>query len=666
MYVSYNDTVAISVNDWITAGLTKNIFEHDSKRGDLKIVRRGINGNTLIDVRSIRRPDRRAKIEAAFGKIEEKAKVVPFLNRIRPDQKAKEFFDSYTYGEGKHLDERLKTVYCNSAAVLNALHEVYREHRAARLSAGSRVNHGKFMEAAARFVKESLPEWPHSLPKSVKRLGIVFKGYLKDGYVTLVSGKLGNQSSEKLNEAGQRWVLARWATPIDKLGLSRLFAEYNVKAAIEGWKPLKSEQTLRNYLERPDIKVLWYGARRGELKAKEAFVPQHRTLLASCRDANWYGDGTKLNYFYRDENGKIATCNVYEVVDEYSECLLGFAVSKTEDFAAQYKAYRMALDFSGQKPFQVTFDNQGGHKKLASEKFFAKMAHLCIGTQPYNGKSKTIESIFKRFQEGYLRRDWFFTGMNITTHKAESRLNAEMLAANKGSLPTLQEAVKIYEQRRREWNQAPHPKTGRPRIEMYYSSRNERCTPIQLWERIDLFGLMTAKPVVFRASGIEIQVQGIKYAYDVLGPDGFTDMEFRKKHTGGRFYLEYDPDDLSTVALYQEMPGGDKKFVALASKYIHIHRAKQDQTDQDHRIIARRDAANKDMREEIQERIEGIMEAEGLHPSQHGLNMPQPRMNRGKRKGGRLSGDILGRMAKKESNLVAVDADGATDEFNGY
>ena len=60
------------------------------------------------------------------------------------------------------------------------------------------------------------------------------------------------------------------------------------------------------------------------------------------------------------------------------------------------------------------------------------------------------------------------------------------------------------------------------------------------------------------------------------------------------------------------------------------------------------------------------MEAEGLHPSQHGLNMPQPRMNRGKRKGGHLSGDILGRMAKKESNLVAVDADGATDEFNGY
>lgn len=666
MYTIYNNTICVSTSDWVAAGLPYDSFKWDSKRGDLQIVRRGINGNTLIDVRSIRRPDRRAKIEAAFGKIEEKAPVIPFLGRVKPDQKAKEFFDNYTYGDGKHLDERLKTVYCNGAAVLNALHEVYREHRAARLSAGSRVSQGYFMEAATKFAQEAKESWPHNLPKSAKRLDIVFKEYLKSGYVSLISGKIGNLSAEKLNEAGQQWVLARWATPIDKLTLSQLFDAYNAKAALEGWQPVKSEQTLRNFLERPDIKALWYGARRGELKAKEAFVPQHRTLLASCRDANWYGDGTKLNYFYRDEDGKVSTCNVYEVVDEYSECLLGFAISKTEDFAVQYKAYRMALDFSGQKPFQVTFDNQGGHKKLASEQFFAKMAHLCIGTQPYNGKSKTIESIFKRFQEGFLHRDWFFTGMNITARKAESRMNAEMFTANKENLPTLSEVVKIYEQRRREWNQAPHPKTGRPRIEMYYSSRNERCTPIQLWERIDLFGLMTAKPVVFRASGIEIQVQGIKYAYDVLGEDGFTDMEFRKKHTGEKFYVEYDPDDLSTVALYREVSGGDKKFVALAGKYIQIHRAKQDQTEHDHRIIALRDQANKDMREELQERIEGIMEAEGLHPSQHGLNMPQPRVNRGGRKGSRMQGDFLGRRLKAESNLVAVNDLGETDEFNGY
>ena len=249
-------------------------------------------------------------------------------------------------------------------------------------------------------------------------------------------------------------------------------------------------------------------------------MPQNRTLLASCRDANWYGDGTKLNYFYRDENGKVATCNVYEVIDEYSECLLGFAISKNEDFAVQYKAYRMALNFSGQKPYQITIDNQGGPKKLMAEEFFGKLTRLAVGTQPYNGKSKTSESVFKRLQEQHLRQDWFFTGMNITAHKAESRANMEFIEANKAELLTLEEVVKRYEQRRIEWNHAPHPKTGRPRIEMYYSSHNDQCKPLQVWERIELFGLTTAKPVMFRASGLTLTVQGIKYAYDVLDESG--------------------------------------------------------------------------------------------------------------------------------------------------
>lgn len=662
MYQSYNGYTVITANDWAASGLTRAMFEHDSKRGDLQIVRRGINGNTLIDVRSIRRLDRRAKIEAAYGQIEDERNGL-LSGRIIPDQKAKSFFDGYTYGDDKHLEDRLKTAYCNSAAILNMLRDSLERCRAVRAAAGKPVPYGKFLEAAVAFAKKVSDTWPNSLPNSTKRFDMAFKQYLKDGYQSLISGKLGNTAAEKLSADGQRWVLARWATPVRTVTLSRLFDEYNAHAVEAGWKPLKSEQTLRSFLERPDIKALWYGARYGELKYKERFVPQHRTLLASCRDANWYGDGTKLNYFYRDENGKVATCNVYEVVDEYSECLLGYAVSKNEDFAVQYKAYRMALDFAGQKPFQVTFDNQGGHKKLMAETFFARMAHLCIGTQPYNGKSKTIESIFKRLQEGFLRQDWNFTGMNITAHKAESRANMEYFEANKADLPTLDEVVKVYAQRRNEWNHAPHPKTGRPRIEMYYSSQNEQCTPLQLWERIELFGLMTQKPVTFRASGLELTVQGVKYAYDVFA-DGFTDMDFRKKYTGAKFYVSYDPEDLSRVALYQETPSGDRKFITIAEKYIYVHRVKQDQDGLDAALLNRRDALNKSLRAETQETIEAIMEAEGVHPAQHGQKMPRVRMNTGKRK--MDTADGLGAFTKAVSNLVLAGVDEDTDSFSGY
>lgn len=65
MYKSVDGVLTLSVNDWCAAGLTKSMFENDSKKGMLNITRRSIHGNTLIDVRSIRRPDRRAILEAA-------------------------------------------------------------------------------------------------------------------------------------------------------------------------------------------------------------------------------------------------------------------------------------------------------------------------------------------------------------------------------------------------------------------------------------------------------------------------------------------------------------------------------------------------------------------------------------------------------------------------
>ncbi len=58
-----NNIIAITVNDWCKAGLSYNQFNHDAKDGYLTIVRRGLNGNTLIDVKSIKRPERRRVIE---------------------------------------------------------------------------------------------------------------------------------------------------------------------------------------------------------------------------------------------------------------------------------------------------------------------------------------------------------------------------------------------------------------------------------------------------------------------------------------------------------------------------------------------------------------------------------------------------------------------------
>ena len=191
----------------------------------------------------------------------------------------------------------------------------------------------KIWESIATVIQE-LPKhtYPHSLPTNVRRLKEKLRNYRKNSYISLIHKGFCNKNSEKINNDAQMWLLSRWADRINKVAnIKQLLHEYNSKAETEAWKKLEDEKAIFNFLNHKEIKPLWYGHRYGELKAKEKYTYHHSTKLPSMRDSLWYSDGTKLNYFYLDEDGKIATCQVYEVMDAYSEVFLGYHISKTED-----------------------------------------------------------------------------------------------------------------------------------------------------------------------------------------------------------------------------------------------------------------------------------------------------------------------------------------------
>lgn len=654
MYQHYGDILTISVNDWMAAGLTYDQFRHDSKRDhQLTIVKRGINGNTLIDVRSVKRPDRRAAIEAAFGRIDEEEKKQSFMD-VTIDERAREFFRDHTYtdGQGKpqHIHEDTQAQYVNEASILNMFRRVYQRQVMARAANGKRKPKKEFFKECADKAKALQTTMPNHLPTEARSMERKYDRYIAEGYQSLINGLYGKTNSEKLTEEAKFWLIARFATPIEKLTIQQLFVEYNNEVEKhEDWKRVESEQTIYAFLNRPEIKPLWYGMRYGELKSKEKYTRQQKTLLPTRRDSIWYGDGTKLNYYYRNDKGEIATCNVYEVMDVYSEVLLGYHISDSEDFEAQYFAYRMAMQKAGRRPNEIRYDNQGGHKKLASGDFFGKLAHLNIPTAPYNGKSKTIESAFGRFQAQFLHRDWYFTGQNITTKRNESRENYEFIMANKNNLPTLDEIKKRYAQRREEWNNAEHFDTGIPRIRMYEESVNNATTKVGVLEMIDMFGVIDPVPNTYTASGITKTVKKRDYRWEVLTSDGMPDFDFLRENVDRKFHVGYDLNDMSIVALYTKDAKG-YRFMTYAQKYIEIHRAKDEQTEFDHQFIKATELANKRLRVNMVGSIEDIMEQHGMHPAQHGLNMPKP-------KGVNLAREDVGRMTKRVSQLMTSDVE---------
>ena len=531
--------------------MPKGTLNSQLSREKLDVVSRGggENNPALYAYSSLPEKYKKRWVER-HGEPEKQMRQEMIRNIVKKDEKAENFFEDYRYdknGEMVALPEDVKKEYTWNASVLNALMEEFK-----RLSSSNNKLTGfrrNLWELLLVTSEEWRPVYGHSLPGSVGRLKALINKFRPDNYGVLVSGKYGNSNTLKIEEDGGRYLVALKRSRVPVYTDMEIFEEYNRVAPERGWKPLKSPRSLREWFNSPRVEPLWYDAVYGEMKAHQRYDRKHRTILPGRRDSLWYGDGTKLNLYYRDENGNKCTTSVYEVVDAYSEVLLGYYISDNEDYIAQYHAFRMAIQTSRHKPYEIVCDNQGGHKKNAALGLFSKISRIHRPTAPYNGESKTIENIFYRFQSQVLKKCFGFTGQNITAKRDTSRPNLEFINANIDSLPTLEELKEQYAAAREQWNSMKHPATGISRIEMYNTSVNEATDAVSVSDMVEMFWYTTEKPSLFTANGIEITVQGKKYPYEVFSAPGEPDLEWRRRNTYKKFYVQYDPYDMSSVRL---------------------------------------------------------------------------------------------------------------------
>lgn len=603
---------------------TLNVY---ASKGKISRVHRfgGEGGYTLYAWSSI--PQKyKARYMERYGDPEQRMKEAMMRDRIKLDSEARDWFERFTYeknGKQEHLTEKLIEEYTINASVLKELLKMMAQRRAIRQSLnGSTAGAWEVIYQSSEAMRE---EYQHTLPQNEARLKAKLKAFKTDGYSSLISGKVGNKNTIKITpEFGQLLIaLKRCRVPV--YTDAQLFEEGNKRAEGNGWKPLKSLSGLKRWFNSAAIMPLWYDAVHGEQAARQKFGRKHRTALPTKRDALWYGDGTKLNLYYQDENGKVRTTQVYVVIDAMSEVMLGWHISDSEDYEAQYLAYRMAIQTSKHKPYEIVHDNQGGHKKLDADGLFKKLCHVHRTTQPYNGESKTIEAVFGRFQQQVLHKDWRFTGQNITAKKMSSRPNLEFIEENKASLYTLEELKDAYAKATKEWNEMAHPAYGKSRQEAYDSSVNEETQQVTAHDMVDMFWVTAKRMSTFTDQGISVTIKKEKRQYEVMSEPGVPDHEWRRQHTYERFVVKYDPYDFGSIRLYKKDTDGSLRFERVAEPYVVIHRAIQEQTEGEAAFIRQQQAANTTDR--IERTVAGreIEKAHGVMPEQHGLRSPKPK-----------------------------------------
>lgn len=570
-------------------------------RGLVQYARRakGRGVKALVDVMTLPKATQKELI-ARYG-LPEKPTIKAEVVEVARDVKALNYYNQYRYynrqGEEQSLPSDIILEYTLNASILNVLVQEEKRLRAM----GNKLNNNRTdIGGILLSLSEALRrEYGHNLPASDRRLKEKLRDYKKKGYQTLISRAMGNSNSTKITEEAGEYLVALKLSKIPTLSHEEILEAYNYKCKETGWKPLESIQALRNYLYSPAVKPKWYGGRVGELSAYQVYGYKHKTTMPEKRDALWYIDGTKLNLYYNKE-GKLATAMVVEVIDAYSDCLLGYAITEAEDFPAQYRAVRMALEKAGHRPYELVHDNQGGQTSKVAKEWFDRIALVHRTTQPNRPQSKTIENLFGRFQQEVLKRVPWFTGANVTARGEENRPDLEWIKANLNLLPrSLEELEEQYIALREEWNQRKHHRTGVARIEMYETIHNKTLTPFSEADYEALFLLTRPRTIRFEGYGLVVESGKQEYAYDAYTEtqDGklLVDFDWRLKNIGQEFVVRYDPEDLSKLYLYKETVNG-LRFERIVTSKVVVARAIQEQSSADAEYIRYIQQADKEAR----------------------------------------------------------------------
>lgn len=298
---------------------------------------------------------------------------------------------------------------------------------------------------------------------------------------------------------------------------------------------------------------------------------------------------------------------------------------ESETFQTTYEALRNAFERTGFMPYELVADNQAGFTSKAAQRWRAKLETISHTTTPENGKSKTIESAFGRFQAEVLHRHINYTGGNITAKSAKTKVDVAKIIQNVEALPTYEEVRAQNEADINIWNSLPHPKfAGKSRMDVYRASVNPQAIALTDIIREKVFYIATEKASTFRASGIEVTLNGEKRVYEVFSAPNTPDLEWRRKNTGREFVVEYDPHDLSKVRLCIDDPNYGLQFNTWAEPYMMIHRAMQDQVEGERTSIISALNANKKeiVRRDLQTRA--LQMKYGVGYESAGYNAPLP------------------------------------------
>lgn len=449
----------------------------------------------------------------------------------------------------------------NSISVKDARNKGYKSIKELRQSALDIIN--KELDAhLVRFKAKKL--------NAVRVLYQYMSDYKVNGLKCLISDKIGNSNSRKITPEISAWLIDRMSDP-RKYSFEDVAQLYNQTAKKQEWT-MVTTNAIKQHLRRPEILKVWFYRRHGKVAADNLLHSYMQRNRASFADAVWDMDGTALQLYYRDENGKklLSDLYVYYIVDEHSTAVIGYSVAFTETTELVMEALKNTIQTHGYKPYQLRYDNGRANISNAIKKLMNNMSRVSFPCTPNRGRVKIIETLQGHIEQRVLRGQANFKGGSPSTRNLDSKANPELLKEIKGNLPTRDEVIQQLHQAIKEWNGRGEERDqygimqGETKLQQYKHEHAQRIK-LNYFEIMSLFTIELTNnqdkqgKYTYRNQGIRIQLFNKTYNYIVPDPDGVGDFVFMNNNFEKKFTVKVNPDNPSVAYLYD-----NGKFVAEA------------------------------------------------------------------------------------------------------
>lgn len=447
--------------------------------------------------------------------------------------------------------------------------------------------------------------------------------YQTEGISSLISKKYGNQTTRKVTDEVLQLLIDFYGSS-KKPQTPEVCEWINATAEEMNWKGFPiTETTVYNNLFKPEVEPVWYLARHGFESWKNKYEYTMLRFRPSLPNALWIGDDTKVNLYYKGENGVVAQLNVYAIVDAMSGYWLGWSFAENKkgldvDVYTVRDAFAMATKRSGKKlPYQMQYDNDKANL------FYDRLNTLHFPCMPNNGQSKYIENMFSQLQRYYMRHDEAFTGQNIQAVSKQSKINTEKVVP----YASKEEAMKAQEMWFEIMNNTIVKRTGFTPKEMYWSVENSECKEFTNYDEREILWEWNDRLITYKREGLTMTHEGRKLYFEV-SKNGLPDLGFISENIGREFKVKYNPKDLNTVALYTE----DERYITDAVDVRKIAMAMQDHSEDERQVINERLGLKKQQKALMQQKqstANEVTNAEGMvsrghkYVSKHVLNQAE-------------------------------------------